>query len=186
MTQEELINLIIKAQAGDDSARDELFLAHGKLVMSVARSINLISAHFDYDDLYQVGCLALFKAIQTYNVNSEASFKTYAHTCISNAIFDEVRRQKGVPTKSIDDLVPSETPTGGNIEEEYIDKETITLLKNALREVLSDLEYNVLKLYLLGLSYQEISDQLSVAKKKVDNTLTAIKRKAQDLINQKK
>ena len=183
MMQEEIVSLISKAQAGDDSARDELFLAHGKLVMSVARSVNLLNASIDYDDLYQVGCLALIKAIKTYDVTSAASFKTYASTCIYNAVLDEVRKHKGVPTEPLDELVPSDTPTSDDVEREYIEKETTSLLYNALRTTLSDLEFEVLNLYLIGLSYKEISDKLSVEKKKVDNTLTAIKHKAQEILS---
>jgi len=186
MEQSEVLNLIKLAQGGDDSARDELFLAHGKLVISIARSINLVSSHVDYDDLYQVGCLALIKAIKTYNAESAATFKTYASTCIYNAVLDEVRKSKDVPTEPIDDASDFDAPSGDDVEQEYIEKETTALLYNALKGTLSELEFSVLNLYLIGLSYQEISDKLRVEKKKVDNTLTAIKHKAQEILNGKK
>ena len=51
MTQEQEISLILSAQSGDDSARDELLLEYGKLVRTIARSIEIVGAGMDYDDL---------------------------------------------------------------------------------------------------------------------------------------
>ena len=50
-------------------------------------------------------------------------------------------------------------------------------MKDRLAEVLSDLEVDVLTLYVEGKSYQEIGDQLGRHVKSIDNALQRIKRK---------
>lgn len=52
----------------------------------------------DYDDLYQVGCMGLLRAIHDYQVNhdSRASFITYAYHWIMEAILMYLKVNKGL------------------------------------------------------------------------------------------
>lgn len=45
----------------------------------------------EYDDLYQIGCLALCKAAQSYRASGKASFATYAGVVIRNRLYDHCR-----------------------------------------------------------------------------------------------
>ncbi len=183
MTQEEIINLIKLAQAGDAEAKAQIYLAYGNLVRSIARSKTLVSADTDYDDLNQIGCFGLLRAIDTFNADGGASFKTYAATCIENAILDELRKKR-LATEPID-----ENPTVGALspasdpEESVINVETATKLYAAIRAELNDVEFAVLNLYIEGLTYQEISARLDLQKKKVDNTIYSIKKKIKTLLH---
>ena len=94
MEQTEVLDLIKLAQAGDAEAKEQIYLAYGNLVRSIARSKTLVSADTDYDDLSQIGCFGLLRAIDTFNPDGGASFKTYASTCIENAIIDELRKKR--------------------------------------------------------------------------------------------
>lgn len=183
MTQEQEQTLITAAQSGDDSARDELLLEYAKLVRSIARSIE-VAGSLDYDDLFQVGNIGLLKAISTYNQGASATFKTYASHCIRNSIIDELRKKSPLVTVPIEDATPliDKIPSPQNPEKDYIEKETSKLLFDAIRSTLTDAEFEVLKFYLDGLSYAEISAALNLEKKKVDNTLYAVKNKVKKII----
>ena len=177
------LNLIALAQSGDDSARDELLLEYGKLVRTIARSIEIVGAGMDYDDLAQVGNIGLLRAIGSYNQESSATFKTYASHCIKNAMIDELRKKSPLVTVSIgEDTIIDNLPSSADPEKDYIDKETATLLFDAIRSTLSDAELEVLKFYLDGMSYQEISQKLDMEKKKVDNTLYNVKKKIKNIV----
>ncbi len=183
MLDESELSLINLAQNGDDSARDELLLEYAKLVRSIARSIEVVNS-MDYDDLFQVGNIGLLKAISSYKPGSSATFKTYASHCIRNAIIDELRKKSPLVTVPIEDATPliDKIPSSQNPEKDYIEKETADLLFDAIRASLTDAEFEVLKFYLDGLSYAEISYELNLEKKKVDNTLYAVKNKVKKII----
>ena len=184
MTQEEIVSLIKKAQAGDAEAKEKIYIAYGNLVRSIARSKTLVGADTDYDDLSQIGCFGLLRAIDTFNVDGGASFKTYASTCIENAILDELRKKR-LATETIDAENPliNAIPASSDPESDVINVETATKLYSAIRAELTDVEFAVLNLYIEGLTYQEISARLDLQKKKVDNTIYSIKKKIKTLLH---
>ena len=182
MNSEQEQNLIHLAQNGDDSARDELLLSYGKLVRTIARSIEISNLSLDYDDLFQVGNIGLLRAIGGYNENSGTSFKTYASRCIKNAIIDELRKKSPLTIEPLGEndnndlfVSPSEP------EKDYIDKESASTLFESIHDALTDAEFEILRFYLDGRSYAEISNELGLEKKKVDNTLYSIKKKIKNL-----
>lgn len=184
MEQNKVLNLITAAQSGDDSARDRLLLEYAKLVRAIARSFEVVNA-VDYDDLFQVGNIGLLKAISTYQADSGASFKTYASRCIKNAIIDELRKKSPLVTVPIEDENPliDKLPSPQDPEKDYIDRETVEHVVDAIRTSLTESEFEVFKFYLYGMSYQEISEKLDIEKKKVDNTIYSIKKKAKKLFD---
>lgn len=86
LKEDKKIELLIKCREGDNSARDELINGNLKLVLSVIqRFTNRGEA---LDDLFQVGCIGLIKAIDNFDVNLGVRFSTYAVPMI----IGEVRR----------------------------------------------------------------------------------------------
>lgn len=68
--------LLRRSKAGDASARDELIMGNLRLVLSVVSKFN---AKTDTkDDLFQVGCIGLIKAIDNFNLDLDVRFSTYA------------------------------------------------------------------------------------------------------------
>ncbi|MBQ9275983.1 MAG: sigma-70 family RNA polymerase sigma factor [Clostridia bacterium] len=184
MDNEREQNLIALAKSGDEGARDELLLEYGKLVRTIARSVELVSFELDYDDLFQVGNIGLLRAISSFDETQVASFKTYASHCIRNAIIDELRKKSPLVTVSTTDNQEAyNLPSSSDPEKEYIDKETVSIVLETLRSTLSAEEFEVLRFYLDGLSYQEISSKLDMEKKKVDNTLYGVKKKIKHILN---
>lgn len=75
---------IAQARAGDSAAMEALAEAHARLVASVAK--RFIGRGAEYEDLYQVGCVGLVKAIQRFDLNFDVQFSTYAVPLIMGEI----------------------------------------------------------------------------------------------------
>ena len=86
LTEEEKRELLKKSQNGDLAARDALTMGNLRLVLSVIQRFN--PKNESIDDLFQVGCLGLIKAIDNFNLEMEVRFSTYAVPMI----IGEVRR----------------------------------------------------------------------------------------------
>ncbi|MBO5215097.1 MAG: SigB/SigF/SigG family RNA polymerase sigma factor [Clostridia bacterium] len=84
LDHEETQRLIILAQKGDDNAKTLLLENNSPLIKSILRRYR--NKGVEYDDLYQLGCIGLLKAI--YNFNSEfcVRFSTYAVPMIAGEI----------------------------------------------------------------------------------------------------
>lgn len=72
----ELENLMIKVKAGDKLSRDEYMVANLRLVLSIVQRFSF--ADGKADDMFQVGCVGLLKAIDNFDVTLGLKFSTYA------------------------------------------------------------------------------------------------------------
>ena len=68
--------LLIKARAGDLKAREELIYGNLRLVLSVIH--RFAGKKESADDLFQVGCVGLIKAVDRFNIEMDVKFSTYA------------------------------------------------------------------------------------------------------------
>lgn len=80
------IELIKKSKAGDKAARNELINGNLRLVLSVIQRFT--NRGENLDDLFQVGCIGLIKAIDNFSTDHDVRFSTYAVPMI----IGEVRR----------------------------------------------------------------------------------------------
>ncbi|MBQ0108843.1 MAG: RNA polymerase sporulation sigma factor SigG [Clostridiales bacterium] len=76
LTDEEKTELLKKARSGDKFAREELINGNLKLVLSVIQSFK--SRSDNLDDLFQVGCIGLIKAIDGFDTSLDVKLSTYA------------------------------------------------------------------------------------------------------------
>lgn len=76
LSNKETIKLLEKYKNGDSNSKDEIILGNLKLVLSVVR--NFASRHDNQDDLFQIGCIGLIKAIDNFNPDYNLQFSTYA------------------------------------------------------------------------------------------------------------
>lgn len=86
ITNEKMMELLPLAQNGNDEARDELVYGNIKLVLSVVKKFN--NRKENLDDIFQVGCLGLLKAIDNFDFSHGVRFSTYAVPMI----IGEIRR----------------------------------------------------------------------------------------------
>lgn len=84
LTNEEMLELFEKMKNGDPFARDELINGNLKLVLSILKKFyNKVD---NLDDLFQVGCLGLVKAIDNFDTSYDVKLSTYACPMISGEI----------------------------------------------------------------------------------------------------
>ena len=86
LSEEEKRELLITARAGDGSAREALVIGNLRLVLSMIQRFS--PKKESMDDLFQVGCIGLIKAIDNFNLEMDVKFSTYAVPMI----IGEIRR----------------------------------------------------------------------------------------------
>ena len=86
LTHEEMTRLLLLAQNGDDQARQKLIEGNLRLVLSVIGRFEKRGE--SPDDLFQVGCIGLMKAIANFDPTKQVKFSTYGVPMIAG----EVRR----------------------------------------------------------------------------------------------
>lgn len=84
LKNEEMMQLLKQAQAGDDQARQKLIEGNLKLVLSVIQKF--IGRGENPDDLFQVGCIGLLKAIENFDTSLGLRFSTYGCPMIAGEI----------------------------------------------------------------------------------------------------
>ena len=86
LTQEEMDSLLRRSKAGDHGARERLIEGNLRLVLSVIQRFDKRGEN--PDDLFQVGCIGLMKAIANFDPDKNVRFSTYGVPMIAG----EVRR----------------------------------------------------------------------------------------------
>lgn len=86
LTENEKIDLLTRTKSGDKKAREDLINGNLRLVLSVIQ--RFASRGENLDDLFQVGCIGLIKAIDHFDIDLGLKFSTYAVPMI----IGEVRR----------------------------------------------------------------------------------------------
>lgn len=185
--------LVLAARAGDDACLAELLTKYRAFARVKARSYFLVGA--DREDVVQEGMIGLYKAIRDFNPDMQTSFRSFAELCVTRQIITAIKaaaRQKHGP---LNNYVSYDRSVGGDDEggrvlsdviatvaisdpaDLVISAERIRALQAHVDEVLSDLETEVLRLYVEGKTYEEIAERLQRQVKSIDNALQRIKRK---------
>ncbi|MEJ6950250.1 sigma-70 family RNA polymerase sigma factor [Natronospora cellulosivora (SeqCode)] len=183
--------LIKEAQDGSCKAIELLINSNMDIVYSKARYFFIKG--LDREDVIQEGLVGLYKAIRDYQEDRAASFRGFAQLCIHRQMVSAIKRanrQKHIPlnsSTSIDkdiefgegsrcfrEMLANEEE---NLEDRYIYQEQLTILFNIIDEELTELEKDVFMQYLENMSYQEISKNLDVSIKTVDNALQRARKK---------
>lgn len=189
LTDEQLVKM---AQEGSKTAEEILIEKYKGMAKGKAKVYYIVGA--ESEDVVQEGMIGLFKAIRNYNPDREASFKTYADTCVNSQIITAIKnanRKKHQPLN--ESLSLSKTVVDGDWEttmenllrdSEENNPEALTLIREVLdclkaqdSGIFSDLEWKVWSEKLKGHSYLEIADILHKSPKSIDNALQRIKKK---------
>lgn len=142
------------------------------------------SVQLEAEDLEQEGLVGLLSAVRTYQESGGASFRTYASVCIRRRMLSAVRRAGAAKQIPSSELI-SMDEGGASLEEPAVPTDPAVLLQqredadrfqNRLKETLTQLEYQVLMLYLGAYSYEEIAQLLHSTSKAVDNALQRVRR----------
>lgn len=150
LKNEEMKSLFKTMQEGDKEARDKLIQGNLRLVLSV---IQRFSNRGEYvDDLFQVGCIGLIKAIDNFDLNQNVRFSTYAVPMIIGEIRRYLRDNNAVRvSRSLRDIAykalqvreklvcdNASEPTIAQIAEELqLPREEIVFALDAIQEPVS-------------------------------------------------
>lgn len=94
LRNEEMQELLIKSKEGDKQAREKLIAGNLRLVLSVIQKFS--NRGENADDLFQVGCIGLIKAIDNFNTELDVRFSTYGVPMIVGEIRRYLRDNSAV------------------------------------------------------------------------------------------
>lgn len=184
-----------------EEANEILFEKYRPLIVNMASKMIKYSTNLglEVNDLIQEGMLGFNMAINTFNENEEASFFTYAKTCIERKMLSMVisaKRQKHkILNESMsfeiynddDDINTLQAITADNSynpENIIVQTEDEKRLVEKIIDELTPLEQSVFELKISGFKYREIADILDKNLKVIDNALNRIKTKIKNLIKE--
>ena len=169
-----------RCRKGDSEAKRILIEHNLRLVAHVAKKYQ--NTGEDLEDLISIGTIGLIKAISTFDVDRSARLSTYAARCIDNELLMMFRAKKKY-SREISLYEPIGTDKEGNeislldivesppvdIVEQYSVREDIRFLLCALKDTLSQKEYQVicLRYGLFGIEQQtqkEVAAQLHISR----------------------
>ena len=84
LSNEETLNLLSLAQAGDEFAKEKLIIENSPLIKSVIRRYK--NKGVEDDDLYQLGSMGFIKAINNFSTEFNVKFSTYAVPMIAGEV----------------------------------------------------------------------------------------------------
>ena len=167
--------LLLKAiKDGNENARIQFIEGNLRLVLSVIRRFSASTENMD--DLFQIGCIGLIKAISTFDPCRTSKLSTYAARCIDNELLMMLRARKK-RSREVSLYEPIGTDREGNeislldiiesppvdVVEDCFQRENILHLLRHIAEILSPKEYHVICCR-YGLNGQEPRTQREIAR----------------------
>lgn len=193
--------LLLRCQAGDTVAIEEMLNRYKNMVRSKATALYLVGA--DKEDLIQEGMIGLFKAIREYKPERNDSFATFAGLCITRQMYSAIKASNTKKNQPLNNYVSfdayafaEDTEPGGNgsnaydvigywqknPEESVIDKEHAIQVEEEVFATLSRMEREVLMYYTAGMPYQKIAEVMDKEPKSIDNALQRIRKKLKKVL----
>lgn len=184
--------LAARYQGGDESALEMLVSRYRWQFHRKTRSYFIMGG--DAEDLEQECLIGLYKAARDFRPERQCSFRGFAEMCVMRQLISAIKaaaRRKHQPLNRYVPLVwppPGEDTDRGAEEiadqdprsdpaDRMVSIETLAEMRARVKERLSRLEVDVLRLHVDGRSYQEIGAELGCHVKSIDNALQRVKRK---------
>lgn len=142
----EMTELFALARNGDEEARQELINGNLKLVLSVIKSF--ANRGEDINDLFQIGCIGLIKAVDNFDCSLELCFSTYAVPMIAGELRRFLRDNSAIRiSRSLRDLsykimqlknINGELPPIDDIAKQLgTDRESVILALESMQDTVS-------------------------------------------------
>lgn len=120
----QMSELMVKIKNGDKLARDEFAYANMRLVLSVVQRFNAPKENMD--DIFQVGCIGLMKAIDNFDVGLNVKFSTYAVPMIVGEIKRFLRDNNSVRvSRSLRDIAYRALKAREELSKDRVEEPTI-------------------------------------------------------------
>jgi RNA polymerase sporulation-specific sigma factor len=193
--------LVARFHKGDKDAIEALLQRYRGFARSKSRSYFLVGA--DADDVEQEALIGLYKAARDFRADRQSSFRAFAELCITRQIVTAIKtatRHKQQPLnqyvsisaprpddetgeRSVDKLLGPDSAT--DPADQVVTREGMEEARRCMADMLTALEVDVLRLYVEGNSYQDISERLGRHVKSIDNSLQRIKRKVNQRLQER-
>lgn len=135
---DEMNNLFKKLKDGDNSAKDKLVNGNLLLVLSILKKYN--NRTDNMDDLFQIGCIGLIKAIDNFDLSFNVKFSTYAVPMILGEVKRYLRDNNSVRiARSIKDIAYKSI----KIKDELTTKNGISPSNEMIANILGVSEFDV-------------------------------------------
>ena len=171
--------LITDFRNGDTEIMDYLMVKYKYMVRQKARAMYLMGG--ENEDLIQEGMIGLFKAIRDFKPENGAPFAAFAKLCVERQLYTAIEaaaRMKNAPLNGYISLSEeSENLMDGGIEDAVIEKASYQQIYSDVQMHLSQMERQVLELFLEGKNYTEIAVIMGKSDKSIDNALQRMKSK---------
>ena len=189
MTDEELVSF---AKNGDKDVLEYLLSKYKEIVDIKVNKYFIIGA--EREDIVQEGMIGLYKAIKSFNIDKDSSFKSFANLCVERQLITAIKtsnRQKHMPLNNSislninaydDDDTEMMELFNSKTAEDPLDtitkKEYYKIIGTKIDENLSAFEKQVLNRFAKGESYDDTLAKLDSPVKSVDNAIQRIRKKA--------
>lgn len=140
LTDDEKRDLLRKSKEGDIESRQKLIYGNLRLVLSIIQRFS--NRKEDPDDLFQVGCIGLIKAIDNFNLDLEVKFSTYAVPMIIGEIRRYLRDNNAIRiSRSMRDIAYKALQA----REEYLREKQCEPTVDQIAEMLKEKKENVVR-----------------------------------------
>lgn len=139
LKNDEMIELFKQLNKGDESAKEKLTMGNLKLVLSLVQRFSHRAENMD--DLFQIGCIGLIKAIDNFDLKHEVRFSTYAVPMIMGEIKRYLRDNQMIRvSRHLKDLAYRTLHVKEEYIHEYQKEPTIEELAKLVNEKESDVQ----------------------------------------------
>lgn len=165
--------------------RDKFIVSNMNMVLSIAHKYYIKGSKYEFDDIVSYGTEGLIKAVDTYDVNKNYQFSTYAYHVINNTILGYIRYSKRKPEyKGIVLSIESNIRDNDElfiidiIRDKSIDVESCIEIKESIDNIIAKYsvrDVRIFKLYLSGYDQCEISQDIGISQAQVYRILSKFK-----------
>ncbi len=167
---------------------------HGDILVHYAKSFHINGMSFE--DLIQEGAIAYIEAERSFN-EDKGSLRGFIGLCVKRHLISQLKKSKTekrrmyIESLSLekknedDDDLYGCVPDNTDLEKEVIKKEKLEKVYKLIDNTFSELERDCFLMFLNGYSYEEITDELGIHEKSVDNALVRARRKINENSNRR-
>ena len=186
--KEEIKNLVLVAQKGDQNAFGRLLEVYDPLISATVSRFKISGmSDADEEDLRQEAVLAFYSALVAYDPSfSGVEFGLYAKVCICNRLVSQMRILKRHLSHSIvsydtekllEQLASTEDPAARIVEIES-ERSLLRLINGNL----SPYEQRVFRMYVSGMSSAKMAEKLESTEKSINNAVYRIRKKLKEIL----
>jgi len=191
------VDLINRIKNGDERSFEVLLENNRKIIYKIIYDHNLKIGDYmiDEDNLFQEGCIALYKAVFSFEPEKGMSFSSYAYMIVRGHVNNYYRdnvKKRNEEFYSIDSIENPEyhmslasTSVSDNPSEYHREREFENKL-NRFIETLDIEDRQILEMRSNNHSYKDISDRLDINTKRVDNRLRLLRKRLKEYLEENK